>query len=619
MRKSKDETLQQFAGLVASLLERRETVREMKRIADEIQRGGIIVVTGEATIIRNLEERLVSAAALLGSLSSPGSANQRSLEEFEARLETVEWAVVPSLQKELRSKLLQQADILRPFLDQLTKWRSLIDSTQQLLGDGLKARAPIFAEQRSLQRYEACVTAAERALREQQYRSLIQSLGGLPPDFQEVESIRALIRDKINNTGQISRQADLLLLRSPLDAQHRRYQYTMLLRTASEPGSHGVNIQDSSTLVEQDRSDVSVLIKNITEAIDRGLALDFAQRKAGLSSAPTPASVGGNPESASAASESVSRRFVVGDTGPESSAPDKLNVLLQEMGDMMFRLLMPEWTHQYLKETSCSVMITTNDLELPWELMYCNGNYLCLDRPMSRMPMGRSLPRVKPKAAGLAARKIRFLLIYSDPDKNLPAAKAEIETLEKYLREEWGERIDVDTLFGSEATGARLNKKLRSGSFDVIHYAGHAYFDESTPELSGLQLCDRDGKPQTFYAQKVRRLLEGRPLVFLNACQSGRAANEETAARTDYLLEPAEGLASAFLYGGALACIGSLWPIFDKPAAEFATEFYHKALEGYMLGEAMRLARVQIREKYPEQVTWAAFALYGDGTFRLAH
>jgi CHAT domain-containing protein len=46
-------------------------------------------------------------------------------------------------------------------------------------------------------------------------------------------------------------------------------------------------------------------------------------------------------------------------------------------------------------------------------------------------------------------------------------------------------------------------------------------------------------------------------------------------------------------------------------------EFYTKVLEGHMIGEAMRQARCQIREKYPTQITWAAFILYGDPTFRL--
>ena len=117
-----------------------------------------------------------------------------------------------------------------------------------------------------------------------------------------------------------------------------------------------------------------------------------------------------------------------------------------------------------------------------------------------------------------------------------------------------------------------------------------------------------------FYAQKIGRLLEGRPLVFLNACQSARAANEPTPNGFTYLQKPAEGLASSFIYGGALGCIGSLWPIFDEPAAQFAVAFYNEVLKGTMIGEAMRRARNKIKEQHPDSLTWAAFVLYGDPT-----
>jgi hypothetical protein len=36
-----------------------------------------------------------------------------------------------------------------------------------------------------------------------------------------------------------------------------------------------------------------------------------------------------------------------------------------------------------------------------------------------------------------------------------------------------------------------------------------------------------------------------------------------------------------------------------------------------MIGEAMWLARQEIRTKYPNQITWASFVLYGDPTARL--
>lgn len=270
---------------------------------------------------------------------------------------------------------------------------------------------------------------------------------------------------------------------------------------------------------------------------------------------------------------------------------------------------------RYLSEIPCSLTITSNDLELPWELMYDRSGFLCLERPVARMPMGRALPRMEdqPKRA---LKKLRFLLVYADPDENLPDARREVEKIrEALLSEEFKNQIEVDVLTLETSTGSELNKRLRGGMYDVIHFAGHAEFDPADADLSGLLLY----KKEVFFAQKIRRLLKGRPLVFLNACQSGRTANEERLPQRveQYLQKPAEGLASAFIYGGALGCIGSLWPIYDDAAAQFAITFYSKVLEGYMIGEAMRLARREIREKFPDQITWAAFVLYGNPTFVL--
>jgi hypothetical protein len=36
-----------------------------------------------------------------------------------------------------------------------------------------------------------------------------------------------------------------------------------------------------------------------------------------------------------------------------------------------------------------------------------------------------------------------------------------------------------------------------------------------------------------------------------------------------------------------------------------------------MIGEAMRLARREVKQAHKDQITWAAFVLYGDATFKL--
>ena len=71
-------------------------------------------------------------------------------------------------------------------------------------------------------------------------------------------------------------------------------------------------------------------------------------------------------------------------------------------------------------------------------------------------------------------------------------------------------------------------------------------------------------------------------------------------------------------YGGALACIGTLWPVIDNVAADFAVAFYGQVLEGQPLGEAMRAARKITAEQHQADPSWASFVLYGDPSFSLA-
>jgi CHAT domain-containing protein len=68
--------------------------------------------------------------------------------------------------------------------------------------------------------------------------------------------------------------------------------------------------------------------------------------------------------------------------------------------------------------------------------------------------------------------------------------------------------------------------------------------------------------------------------VVLNACQSAATANPQQAPEIRYELQEAEGLAAAFIYGGALGCLGAIWPVFDGPAAEFAITFYKRDSRG---------------------------------------
>jgi hypothetical protein len=598
---------------------------EVQRLLDVVQRAGI-VAAGEAWMLEQLQGLLNQARDMLDSLQESETTEEATanLGELEDLLADAEWELASQIRTDLAEKERTQRDMVRRYADQIAEWQSHVRELQTALRGARRARAPVVREERQVVRLEALVRQADRALRDGQFEVLTESVDQLEKNEGEPDQLLSEISKKADDTRWFSRQADLLLLQSPVVDQ--RYQYTVLLRTPSEPGTHGINIQGSSTVVEQDRRLMSDTIGEVTDAVNTGLARRFEFRsRADSSRAPAEdgeavvrdgdagEDQGGLGESQGTEGPEELRHLLPADLHDRRLSPAGVSELARDVGDLMYRLFMPEQMQRYLGQTPCSVTITTNDLELPWELMWHRGQFLCLDRPVARMPMGQAFPRI-PEQPVRAGEKLRFLLIYADPTGNLPAAGREVEGIRDGLKEVWEDQISIDILNREEAQGRKLNEVLRAGTYDVIHYAGHAAFDEEEPDLSGLLLHDQE----VFFAQKIRRLLEGRPLVFLNACQSGRTANEERPQVVEhYLQKPAEGLASSFIYGGALGCIGALWPIYDRPAAEFAIEFYSKVLEGYMIGEAMRRARIRIKEAYPTQITWAAFILYGDPTFRL--
>jgi CHAT domain-containing protein len=93
-------------------------------------------------------------------------------------------------------------------------------------------------------------------------------------------------------------------------------------------------------------------------------------------------------------------------------------------------------------------------------------------------------------------------------------------------------------------------------------------------------------------------------MIFLNACHSGQVALSLTGLG---------GWADKFFREArASAFVGTLWEVNDELAALFARSFYSGLAGGLTLGEALRAARLHIRDSQPSNPTWLAYALYGD-------
>jgi CHAT domain-containing protein len=244
----------------------------------------------------------------------------------------------------------------------------------------------------------------------------------------------------------------------------------------------------------------------------------------------------------------------------------------------------------------CALTISTNDLDLPLELLDRGArSFLSLECPISRMPLGTSTDRgYRTQRQSTRKPNVRFLLIgASSPD--LPNVRSEIEKLKTQLKRAFRETVVVDD---PPATYRELCKAITSGDYHVIHFAGHAEYHSRDPAQSKLILDDGD----SLSAEEIEQMLHG--------CKT--TANERKELNS---IAPAEGLAAAFIYGGALGCIGNTWSVHDKHAADFAASFYEHFIAGHTLGKAMLLARQAMSGQ--NRLTWAGFVLFGNPLFRM--
>jgi photosystem II stability/assembly factor-like uncharacterized protein len=276
---------------------------------------------------------------------------------------------------------------------------------------------------------------------------------------------------------------------------------------------------------------------------------------------------------------------------------------LADFGRLMYGLFLPPIVQNALREMDAPLVITTNDAEIPWELLHNGRDFLGLRAPLARRLM---VSRWVAGGEAVLAAEPNFLLI-ADPLGDLPEAEAEADDLMAMLE---ARGVPYDLLRGPRATYVGVQQALLSGRYQVIHYTGHAVFDPRRPERTGLKLAGE----RMLLASQIEGVLRGHPLVFLNACSSAREAERQVA----YVGPQAEGLAAAFLAGGAAGFVGAQWPIFDRGSRDFAFAFYQRLLDGASIGDALCTARSDSRAHRPTDATWASFVFYGNPALHLA-
>ncbi len=210
------------------------------------------------------------------------------------------------------------------------------------------------------------------------------------------------------------------------------------------------------------------------------------------------------------------------------------------------------------------------------------------------------------------------VLLVVNPTEDLDGAEEEGELVEKLFAQMPGCRLD--TLRGAAATRPALLSAFGSGKYDLIHYAGHASFDETKPEQSGI-LCHGEAVLSGADLASVGNLPT---LVFFNACESGRLRRGKRLPEKDRrdivrkrLEELPKGVsfAEAFMRGGVANLLATYWPVGDRAAKVFAETFYLRIMKGDTMSGAIQAGRTAVKKTGSKD--WADYIFYGEPEFAL--
>lgn len=181
----------------------------------------------------------------------------------------------------------------------------------------------------------------------------------------------------------------------------------------------------------------------------------------------------------------------------------------------------------------------------------------------------------------------------------LPESTREVRTLAGYY--------PGAVLLADEVNLSAVRRAL--GQAGLFHFAGHAVFDETRPELSYLVLPEESGSDHgRLTAAAIEGMdLSGLRLVVLSACET---LGSRTGRSGGF-----GGFAGILLTAGARGVIGSTWMVDDAATAHLMIEF-HRAYSRSGDGPgALRTAQLQLlRSENAEDrspAAWAAFRYAG--------
>jgi pimeloyl-ACP methyl ester carboxylesterase len=280
---------------------------------------------------------------------------------------------------------------------------------------------------------------------------------------------------------------------------------------------------------------------------------------------------------------------------------------------------------QFLAANADSPLIVLHDAgasRIPWEALRLgkpnSGEVVpALQGGLSRRYLTHDLSVGKWLSARIVDDRLDILLIVN-PTEDLPGAKEEGDRVEEIVSGVNSARLTK--IEGADATKARLLALFQSGDFDVVHYAGHAFFDPEVRHRSGI-LCA--GGQEVLSGMDLAGLASLPALVVCNACQSGQVrgmvvptkrSRQKVTVRNE--IGRNVSFAESFLRGGIGNYVGTHWNVGDAAAKDFAATLYTKLASGASMNNAITEAR-QVVQQEASSKDWADYIHYGDPDFVL--
>lgn len=314
--------------------------------------------------------------------------------------------------------------------------------------------------------------------------------------------------------------------------------------------------------------------------------------------------------------------------------------LQRERGEFLGRLLIPHDLRSHLRTSAPLVLsLDATTARIHWEMVAQpdsprlpndpdNGFFLGISRSLTRQL--RTTFAGPPEPLPPQNRTLRVLIV-ADPaeDAHLPGAEAEglavLGLFESFntvaAAQGVPNRVEVVPLLGPyQARRTDVLRELSVRSYDVVHYAGHAFYNAATPSLSGWLFSNGE----VLSAHELRRIDRVPGFVFSNACESG-ITPDRAGKRT---AELAPSFAEAFFERGVKNFVCTAWPVDDLAAQLFALALYRQLLglelpSGDTIDNArgprfepmhiaMRSARREVAGSRSGQQTWGAYQHYGN-------